>query len=177
MRRGNSIESFILALLLGVPFVLGSAASVAAQPIPGLYVGELDLNPLGVPFEEPFTLNLDSSGTATMVTFLEPTERETTLIGRYERRRGGRIKIALLGHRRGVNSICDLIVAPDGSASDDCVMRMGFDLGRTMGGGLEGEIVLTAQEVDAITGETLRASLPALPVSFKRERIDGFAFP
>ena len=170
---------WIGALLVLAAMVAPGRLVTAGAPSPlvtGLYVGRLDFSSLDLP-AEPVAATLGLDGSATMITMLEPGERESSLIGTWSFTRRGEIRVGVLAFRRGTMAVCDFIVAPQGSSSDDCVLRIGIVVRRVGRGRLQGSALITAEEVDAATGEVIRSSLPAVPIELTKEPLENFDLP
>jgi hypothetical protein len=176
-------------LLIGALLLIASAGGLQAQGgnqpvfssgfqrgVAGLYVGTLDFTPLGIPSLEPIALRLDQLGGAILVSFHEETERESATIGIWENVGGGRLGLGIIMYRRGT-AACSVITAPDGAADDTCVLRIGATLSRDGDDGLVGSIVLTFEEVDATTGDTVQVITPPLPTVFERQTLADFELP
>jgi hypothetical protein len=178
----KAVSKVLAMLVVGVLFVVGdpmpvqargaSAGARATSDIPGSYLAMLDLTPLGFgPRIEALGVVLDSGGRALFISEHE-ADRESAGVGVWGHLRGGMIGLGILSFRIGpepATSICGLVGAT--SPPENCFLKVGGTLGRTTGGGLEGELFLTIESLDGMSVVTLPNPLP---LSMERLSLQDF---
>jgi hypothetical protein len=180
----KSVSKALTVLAVCLLFAVGDSVPVEAQAtsggaratsdIPGSYWAQLDLTPLGFgPRIEALGVSLDSGGRALMISEHE-ADKESAGVGVWRHVRGNRIGLGMLSFRIGpdpASSICGLVGAT--SPPDNCVLKVGGTLGRSTGGGLQGDVLLTIESLDGMDVFTFPNPLPISMVPLTLQDFPG----
>lgn len=169
MRNRSTIAS-ILALCCTLLLVSGPA-DARGRDVPGSYVAQLDLGPLGEPRIETLYVILDNNGSL-LFTSEHEADKESPGVGFWRHHGAGEIGMGAASFRYGPNpddSICALVAVD--SPPGNCVLKIGGTMSRQAGGGFAGEVFLTVETVD---GGTVLTLPPALPMTLRQLTLGDF---
>ncbi len=137
-------------------------------PIFGAYIAQLDLSPIDPSGRiEALGIVLHADGTVSYISEHEPMDLESAGIGLWERLRGRRIGMGVLGFHVGDSSGCFFIfgILPP----DNCVLKIGATFDREKSGRLVGKAILTFETLDGVPFE-----LPPLDITMERLSLKDF---
>jgi hypothetical protein len=174
MTRSLAVLAIGALCVVASPVAVAAAdsAPVGGQSIAGAYLGLLDLTPLGFgPRIETVYIVLDNSGAAVFTSEHEE-DKESAGVGVWQQISHGTIGLGVASFRYGpdiATSICALVGVD--SPPGNCVLKVAGTVARAEGGGLEGALLLSVEDLDA----TVVVTIPAwLPLSMEKLTLGDF---